>query len=81
MLLLKRRGGIVSYCDPHVPTLHIDGLQMESAPLESAAGADCVVIVTDHKAFDYRLLVEKAPLIVDTRNALKGVVSAKIVRL
>ena len=54
---------------------------MESAPLESAAGADCVVIVTDHKAFDYRLLVEKAPLIVDTRNALKGVVSAKIVRL
>jgi len=81
MLLLQRRGGVVSYCDPHVPALNLEGLHLESAPLESAAAADCVVIVTDHKAFDYKLLVEKAPLIVDTRNALKGVVSAKIVRL
>jgi UDP-N-acetyl-D-glucosamine dehydrogenase len=81
MLLLRRRGGIVSYCDPHVPALNLDGLKLESAPLESAAHADCVVIVTDHRAFDYRLLVEKAPLIVDSRNALKGVVSSKIVRL
>jgi len=39
------------------------------------------VIITDHKAFDYRLLLEKASLIVDSRNALKGVVSPKIVRL
>ena len=37
--------------------------------------ADCIVIVTDHSGFDYRALVEKAPLIVDTRNALKGMVS------
>jgi UDP-N-acetyl-D-glucosamine dehydrogenase len=81
MLLLQRRGGIVSYCDPHVPVLKMDGLDLRSAPFESAAGADCVVIVTDHRAFDYRLLVEKAPLIVDSRNALKGVVSPKIVRL
>jgi UDP-N-acetyl-D-glucosamine dehydrogenase len=81
MLLLKRRGGIVSYCDPHVPVLRADGLNLQSSPPESAASADCVVIVTDHKAFDYRLLVERAPLIVDSRNALKGVVSSKIVRL
>jgi UDP-N-acetyl-D-glucosamine dehydrogenase len=81
MLLLSRRGGLVSYCDPHVPALHIEGLKLESATLESAADADCVVIVTDHKAFDYQLLLEKAPLLVDTRNALKGVVSPKIVRL
>ena len=81
MLLLQRRGGVVSYCDPHVPALNLEGLHLESAPLESAAAADCVVIVTDHKAFDYKLLVEKAPLIVDTRNALKGVLSSKIVRL
>ena len=45
------------------------------------ARADCVVIVTDHSGFDYKELMEKAPLIVDTRNALKGVVSDKIVRL
>jgi UDP-N-acetyl-D-glucosamine dehydrogenase len=81
MLLLQRRGGIVSYCDPHVPVLNVDGLSLQPVPLESAADADCVVIVTDHRAFDYRLLVERAPLIVDTRNALKGMVSPKIVRL
>jgi UDP-N-acetyl-D-glucosamine dehydrogenase len=81
MMLLKRRGGIISYCDPHVPTLQLDGLNMRSSPAESAEQADCVVIVTDHKIFDYRALVEKAPLIVDSRNALKGIVSQKIVRL
>jgi UDP-N-acetyl-D-glucosamine dehydrogenase len=81
MLLLQRRGGILSYCDPHVPSLKMEGLKLDSVPLEAAAAADCVVIITDHKAFDYRLLVEKAPLIVDSRNALKGVVSEKIVRL
>jgi UDP-N-acetyl-D-mannosaminuronate dehydrogenase len=43
--------------------------------------ADCVVIVTDHKAFDYTNVVKQARLIVDTRNALKGQVSDKIVRL
>jgi UDP-N-acetyl-D-glucosamine dehydrogenase len=81
MLLLQRRGGIVSYCDPHVPSLHVGGLKLETVPLESAADADCAVIVTDHKAFDYQVLLDKAPLIVDSRNALKGVVSPKIVRL
>jgi len=81
MMLLQRRGGIVSYCDPHVPMVRLDGLNLQSVALETAADADCVVIITDHKAFDYRLLVEKAALIVDSRNALKGVVSPKIVRL
>jgi UDP-N-acetyl-D-glucosamine dehydrogenase len=81
MLLLQRRGGIVSYCDPYVPSLKLDGLKLEASPLESAGEADCAVIVTDHRAFDYQLLLEKAPLIVDSRNALKGVVSPKIVRL
>lgn len=46
-----------------------------------ARAADCVVIITDHKGFDYRALVEHAQLIVDTRNALKGYKSEKIVRL
>jgi UDP-N-acetyl-D-glucosamine dehydrogenase len=81
MLLLQRLGGILSYCDPYVPALNVEGLKLESSPLESAADADCAVIITDHRAFDYQLLVEKAPLIVDSRNALKDVASPKIVRL
>jgi UDP-N-acetyl-D-glucosamine dehydrogenase len=81
LLLLKRRGGIVSYCDPHVPALRLDDGTLKSVPETAATEADCVVIVTDHKAFDYAALVARAPLIVDTRNALKGVASPKIVRL
>jgi UDP-N-acetyl-D-glucosamine dehydrogenase len=50
-------------------------------PETGAAQADCVVIVTDHKSFDYGRLVERAKLIVDTRNALKGNPSEKIVKL
>jgi UDP-N-acetyl-D-glucosamine dehydrogenase len=81
MLLLKRRGGKIAYTDPYVPALHLEGLDLKSQPEESIAAADCVVIVTDHSAFDYRKMVERAALIVDTRNALKGVDSPKIVRL
>jgi UDP-N-acetyl-D-glucosamine dehydrogenase len=50
-------------------------------PTQAAAEADCVVVVTDHSVFDYAGLVEKARLIVDTRNALKGFASDTIVRL
>ncbi len=81
MLLLKRRGAVVSYSDPHVPQVKLDGLDLKAMPEETAAAADCAVIITDHSAFDYRALVERAPLVVDTRNALKGVASEKIVRL
>ncbi len=81
MMLLERRGGKVSYSDPHVPRLHVEGLEMKASPESAAAEADCVVIVTDHTAFDYPALVERASLIVDTRNALKGLDSPKIVRL
>jgi UDP-N-acetyl-D-glucosamine dehydrogenase len=56
-------------------------VDLESLPESAAADADCVVIVTDHAAFDYPGLVERSRLIVDTRNALKGVNSTKIVRL
>jgi UDP-N-acetyl-D-glucosamine dehydrogenase len=50
----------------------LEGLDLQSVPEEAAADADCVVIVTDHSSFDYAGLVERSPLIVDTRNALKG---------
>jgi UDP-N-acetyl-D-glucosamine dehydrogenase len=81
MLLLARRGAVLSYSDPHVPRLRLDELGLESAPESAAAEADCVVIVTDHSVFDYAGLVKRAPLIVDTRNALKGRAGDHIVRL
>jgi UDP-N-acetyl-D-glucosamine dehydrogenase len=78
MLLLQRRGGVVSYHDPHVPKLRLDGEELQSS---EDFTADCTVIITDHSAFDYKRLVDSAPLIVDTRNALKSFQSPKIVRL
>jgi UDP-N-acetyl-D-glucosamine dehydrogenase len=81
MLLLKRLGGTISYSDPHVPSLDLEGLLLKAQPEAAAAEADCVVIVTDHSSFDYCTLVERSRLIVDTRNALKGFSSGNIVRL
>jgi UDP-N-acetyl-D-glucosamine dehydrogenase len=81
LLLLEQRGAQVSYSDPHVPLIRLDGRTIQAEPQAIAAAADCVVIVTDHAAFDYAALVRQAKLIVDTRNALKGFDSAKIVRL
>jgi len=82
LLLLRQRGAEVSYSDPFVPVLQMDGLDLRAeSPAEAAPGADCIVIVTDHAAFDYQSLVKQASLIVDTRNALKGFQSDKIVRL
>ncbi len=78
--ILERRGAKVSYSDPHVPHLQFDGLELCSNEA-ALAKADCVVIVTDHSGFDYKALTEKVPLIVDTRNALKGVISDRLVRL
>jgi UDP-N-acetyl-D-glucosamine dehydrogenase len=82
--LLGKHGARVTYSDPFVPRLHADGAVPEMAAIDVEQGtreADCVVIVTDHKNFDYAGIVERARLIVDTRNALKGNPSAKIVRL
>ncbi|MFN3322205.1 MAG: nucleotide sugar dehydrogenase [Bryobacteraceae bacterium] len=82
MHLLQMRGSRVTYTDPHVPEVKLDGLALVSEDAgESAQSADCVVIVTDHAAFDYPDVVGKARLIVDTRNALKKFRSDKIVRL
>jgi UDP-N-acetyl-D-glucosamine dehydrogenase len=81
MLLLQKRGGRLSYSDPHVPVLKVEGLNLESVPETEAADADCVVIITDHSAFDYAGLVRRAKLIIDTRNALKHYDSRNIIRL
>jgi len=82
MHLLKRRGARLSYSDPYVPELTVDGEKFVSQPWEQAVGAcDCVVIVTDHSAIDYAALVERSSLVVDTRNATRGLKSEKIVKL
>jgi UDP-N-acetyl-D-glucosamine dehydrogenase len=80
--LLGKQGARISYSDPFVAKLHTDGISLEAIPVDAGAReADCVAIVTDHASFDYGALVENARLIVDTRNALKGRTSDKIVRL
>ena len=82
ILLLQKRGARITYSDPFVPQLRLDGLSLKSEPLTAtAAKADCVVIVTDHTDFDYQSLLDSSKLIVDTRNAMKKFDSEKIVRL
>jgi len=82
ILLLKKLGAEISYSDPYVPALKLDGLDLKSQEaLSSARQADCVVIITDHADFDYQGLLDSAKLIVDTRNAMRGIESEKIVRL
>lgn len=80
--LLLDRGAKVSYSDPFVPMIPVDHHQLFSQDIQTAcADADCVVIITNHSDFPYASIVEKSRLIVDTRNALKGFRSPKIVRL
>jgi UDP-N-acetyl-D-glucosamine dehydrogenase len=74
--LLAERGARVSYHDPHVPVfprMRRHNFSMSSTPLDAAAvrGADCVLIVTDHAAVDYALIGREAPLVVDTRDAMR----------
>ena len=79
--LLLQRGATISYSDPYVPEIAIDGGVLKAGSDVELAEADCVLIVTDHKAFDYQSLPGKAKLVVDTRNALKGVQAPNVVRL
>jgi len=81
MLLLQRRGATISFTDPYVPQIQLDGIRLEAQPESVAAEADCVAIITDHSAFDFSAVAAGARLIVDTRNALKGVNAPHIVRL
>jgi UDP-N-acetyl-D-glucosamine dehydrogenase len=77
MSLLHERGARLSYADPFVPTLSarswVGQYELHSVELspEALADVDCVVIVTDHGIIDYEALAAGAPLIVDTRNAIK----------
>jgi UDP-N-acetyl-D-glucosamine dehydrogenase len=82
MLLLERLGAVVTFSDPYVRRIQTNNGHMDAQDmLSSIAAADCVVVVTDHSAVDYTSVVERSKLILDTRNALKGFRSPKIVRL
>jgi UDP-N-acetyl-D-glucosamine dehydrogenase len=77
--LLRAQGAEVCYNDPHIPRLHptrhydYDLTSQELTP-ETLSGADCVVIVTDHAAYDWEYVTKHAQLILDTRNATRNVV-------
>jgi UDP-N-acetyl-D-glucosamine dehydrogenase len=83
--LLRKLGANVSYHDPYIAHLDHDGWQMDSVPdlMGAVEAADCVVIVTNHSAYDYPAILAKAGLLVDTRNALGklGQNNPKVVRL
>ena len=80
--LLAHRGAEVSYTDPYVPAFKHASLDLKSVDEKQAhARIDCGVIITDHKVFDYPAMIKNFPLLVDTRNALKGVAEPKIFRL
>jgi len=76
--MLSEKGAVVAYHDPHVPRFGSGrhyAVDQDSVPLtaEELAASDVVLIVTDHSAVDYRLVVERAPLVVDARNATREV--------
>jgi UDP-N-acetyl-D-glucosamine dehydrogenase len=81
--MLRAEGVAVRYNDPFFPRVGSGrkyDLQMESAPLTDLAVYDCVLIVTDHSAYDYRRIVAESRLVIDTRNATRGLDSPKIIR-
>ncbi|MBW3599860.1 MAG: nucleotide sugar dehydrogenase [Planctomycetes bacterium] len=82
MELLQARGAVISYNDPHIEMLpemrHYDSPRLASEPLtaEYLASQDCVLIATDHSAYDWEFVVRYARLVVDTRNATRAVAGA-----
>jgi len=81
--LLQKDGAQVYYHDPYFPFIGKGrkyNLQMKCADLNNLAQYDCIVIVTDHSDYDYRRIVQESQLVVDTRNATRGIESPKIVR-
>jgi len=73
LALLLAKGAAVRYHDPHVPQLPMpEGQQLCSQTLDAAelAAADCVVVITDHSAIDWQLVVDHSALVVDTRHVV-----------
>lgn len=81
--MLLDKGAKVTYSDPFAPTIREEGMELNEVPVRQAleAGTDCVVLLTDHSAFNYPEIVHLAPMIVDTRNALRDFIGGNIIRL
>jgi UDP-N-acetyl-D-glucosamine dehydrogenase len=80
--LLQREGVLVSYNDPFFPTVGHGrkyDLKLTSTPLDNIEQFDCVLIVTDHSTYDYRDIVKRSRLVVDSRNATQGIVAHNVV--
>jgi len=79
--LLRDKGAKVAYNDPYFPTVgqgrHY-ALNMTNTPLDDLGSYDAVVIVTDHTTYNYKEIVNQSKLVIDTRNATKGILSEKI---
>jgi len=75
MTELRRRGAEVTYNDPFVPRFAVGETLLESQELttEELGSADCVLIVTNHPGYDWDWVVRSSQLVVDTRNATKGI--------
>jgi UDP-N-acetyl-D-glucosamine dehydrogenase len=81
--LLQKQGAAVSYHDPYFPFVGKGrryDLQMKRAELENFGQYDCVLIVTDHSDYDYARIVRESQLVVDTRNATRGITAPNLVR-
>jgi UDP-N-acetyl-D-glucosamine dehydrogenase len=79
---LQKQGAAVSYNDPYFPRVGRGrkyNLQMTCTPLDNLGQYDCVLIVTDHSDYDYKNIVAESQLVVDSRNATKGIKSDKVV--
>ena len=83
MRLLEGKGALVYYHDPYVEEVRENGEKRHSVPLttQEIAAADCVVIITDHQTVDYALVVRHAVLVLDTRNATRGIEGGVVVGL
>ncbi len=85
--LLKKKGADVSYHDPHIPQIHHEkeGWKMESVKdvMKSVKESDAVIIVTNHKTYDYKAILNDASFIFDSRNALSKIAkdNPKVVKL
>jgi len=83
MKLLQDKGAILSYTDSFIPAIREEGITLDAQPLKngSLAAVDCVVVLTDHRDIDYPAVAKSVPLLVDTRNVLKGYVGDNVIRL
>jgi UDP-N-acetyl-D-glucosamine dehydrogenase len=85
--LLRKKGAMVEYHDPHIPQIHHEreGWKMESIKdlMPSVRSAEAVVIITNHKSYDYPAILDAAHFVFDSRNALGGLgrENPKVVRL